>query len=276
MRLKNGVMLVTYANSLGKNISELNYVLDRYIDAAVAGGHILPFFPSSSDRGFSPLRYDIVAPDFGNWSDLTVLSEKHFLMYDFMINHISRESSYFQDFIKKREKSPYAEMFIRYKEFWPNGEPTTGDIEKIYKRKPKAPYSIITFNDGTEEKVWSTFSDDQFDLNIQNDETWQFIQDNLKILANHGAAVIRLDAFAYTTKKVGGGCFFEEPEIWHILDHVRTIPSPYQVEILPEVHEHYTLQLKLAEKATGFTILPCPCSCCTLSIPEKPPIWFIG
>ena len=70
----------------------------------------------------------------------------------------------------------------------------------------------------------------------------------MKTLAGHGAAVIRLDAFAYTTKKVGGTCFFEEPEIWDVLDHVRTILSPYQVEILPEVHEHYALQLKLAEK----------------------------
>jgi sucrose phosphorylase len=248
VRLKNGVMLITYANSLGKNIYELNFVLDYYFNAAIAGVHILPFFPSSSDRGFSPLRYDIVAPEFGSWSDLTRLSEKHFLMYDFMINHISSQSFYFQDFITKKEKSPYAGMFILYKEFWPNGEPANGDIGKIYKRKPKAPYSIITFNEGTAQKVWSTFSDDQIDLNVQSNVTWQFIQDNLKILASNGAAVIRLDAFAYTTKKVGGSCFFEEPEIWGILDHVQTILSPYQVEILPEVHEHYTLQLKLAEK----------------------------
>ena len=54
--------------------------------------------------------------------------------------------------------------------------------------------------------------------------TWQFIKDNLQILANHGAAFIRLDAFAYTTKKVGGTCFFEEPEIWEMLDHVQKYP----------------------------------------------------
>ena len=140
MKLKNGVMLITYANSMGKNISELQYVLDHYLNGAVAGVHILPFFPSSSDRGFSPVRYDIVDPEFGDWSDLASLSEKYFLMYDFMINHISSQSSYFQDFIAKKDKSPYAGMFIRYKEFWPNGEPTAEDIEKIYKRKPRAPY----------------------------------------------------------------------------------------------------------------------------------------
>jgi sucrose phosphorylase len=233
---------------MGKNISELEYVLDHFLHRSIAGVHILPFFPSSSDRGFAPMQYDNVDPEFGGWSDLARLSQKYFLMYDFMINHLSSRSFYFQDFIARKDASPYAGMFIRYNRFWPSSRPTTEDIDKIYKRKLRAPHVIVTFKNGTTEKVWCTFGDDQIDLNIQDDTTWQFIQENLCLLANNGAAVIRLDACAYTTKKVGSTCFFEEPEIWDILDRVRTILSPYQVEILPEVHEHYTLQLKLAEK----------------------------
>jgi sucrose phosphorylase len=248
MKFKNGVMLITYANSLGKNIADLQHVLDHYISGAVSGVHVLPFFPSSSDRGFSPLRYDVVDPEFGDWSDLTRLSKKYFLMFDFMINHLSSQSFHFQDFIARKDKSPYAGMFIRYKEFWPSGEPTPENIEKIYRRKPRAPYVVVTFKDGTSEKVWCTFGDDQIDLNINNDVTWQFIKDNMQILGNHGAALVRLDAFAYTIKKVGGTCFFEEPEIWEMLERVQKILSPYQVEILPEMHEHYTIQLKMAEK----------------------------
>lgn len=248
MKFNNGVMLITYANSLGKNIADLQHVLDRYIRGAVSGVHVLPFFPSSSDHGFSPLRYDVVDPEFGDWNDLTRLSKKYFLMFDFMINHLSSQSFHFQDFIAKKDKSPYAGMFIRYKEFWPGGEPTPENIEKIYRRKPRAPYVVVTFRDGTSEKVWCTFGDDQIDLNISNDVTWQFINNNMQILVNHGAALVRLDAFAYTTKKVGGTCFFEEPEIWEMLERVQKILSPYQVEILPEIHEHYTIQLKMAEK----------------------------
>ncbi len=248
MKLKNGVMLITYANSLGRNISELEHILGRYFKDAVAGVHILPFYPSSSDRGFSPLRYDIVDPEYGDWNDIDRLSEKYFLMYDFMINHLSRQSLPFQDFIAGKDKSPYAGMFIRYNEFWPGGEPTAENIGKIYRRKPRAPYIEVTFNDGTREKIWCTFGDDQMDLNIHNDVTWQYIKDNLQVLAGHGAALVRLDAFAYTPKKVGGTCFFEEPEIWEMLNRVEKILSPYQVEILPEMHEHYTLQMKLAEK----------------------------
>ena len=248
MKLKNGVILITYANSLGKNLTELRYILDRYFSNSIAGVHILPFFPSSSDRGFSPTRYDIVDPEFGDWNDLAKLSEKYCLMYDFMINHVSSQSFQFEDFIARKDKSPYAGMFIRYKDFWPGGEPTEEDIEKIYKRKPRAPYVNVRFKDETEEKVWCTFGDDQIDLNIQNDVTWRFIKDNLQILAGHSASIVRLDAFAYTVKKAGGNCFFEEPGVWEVLERVRKILAPQKVEILPEIHEHYTIQLKLAEK----------------------------
>jgi sucrose phosphorylase len=189
-----------------------------------------------------------VDSEFGDWKQLDELSGKYFLMYDFMINHLSSRSFQFQDFVAKKDQSLYAHMFIRYKEFWPNGEPTAEDIKKIYKRKPRAPYITVVFKDGTEEKIWCTFGNDQIDLNIQNEKTWQFIQDNLQTLANHGAALIRLDAFAFTSKKSGGACFFEEPETWEMLDRVRKILSPLQVEILPELHEHHTIQLKLAEK----------------------------
>jgi sucrose phosphorylase len=248
MKLNNGVMLITYANSLGENLADLQYVLSHYLDGVVSGVHILPFFPSSSDRGFSPTRYDTVDPAFGDWHDIAKLSKKYFLMYDFMINHISSRSFYFQDFVARKDRSPYAGMFIRYKDFWPTGEPTAEDIKKIYKRKPRAPYVTVTFKDGTREKIWCTFGDDQIDLNIKTGVTWQFINDSVKSMAAHGAAMIRLDAFAYAIKKAGGTCFFEEPEIWEMLDHVKKNLEPFQVEILPEMHEHYTIQLKLAEK----------------------------
>jgi sucrose phosphorylase len=248
MKFNNGVMLITYANSLGKNLAELQTVLETHLRGVVAGVHILPFFPSSSDRGFSPLRYDVVDPEFGNWNNLEELSKKYFLMYDFMINHISRQSSYFQDFIEKKDLSPYAGMFIRYKDFWPGGGPSDEDIKKIYKRKPRAPYVNIRFKDGTSEKIWCTFGDEQIDLNLQTEVTWRFINDSLEFLAGHGAALVRLDAFAYAVKKAGGSCFFEEPGTWEMLERVKNILAPSGVEILPEMHEHYSLQLKLAEK----------------------------
>ncbi len=240
-------MLITYADSLGKNLKELSALLDDELNEVVGGVHILPFFPSSADRGFAPLTYQEVDPEFGTWDDIDHIADHHYMMYDFMINHISRSSMYFRDFQQRKEESPYADLFIRYSHFWPNGEPTTEDIDLIYKRKPRAPFIEVEFKDGSREKIWCTFDEEQIDLNLSAPISKQFIKEQLGHLVSHHAAIIRLDAFAYATKKVGTNCFFVEPDTWGILKEVENLLSPQGVQLLPEIHEHYSIQMKLAE-----------------------------
>lgn len=248
MPVKNEVMLITYADSMGKNLGELSEILRKHFKGIIGGVHLLPFFPSSADRGFAPMTYKEVDENFGDWSDLKALSEDFYLMYDFMINHISKQSEYYKDFMKNKDDSPYAELFIRYKYFWPDGEPTKEDIDRIYKRKPRAPYIDAAFEDGTTEKLWCTFDEEQIDLDCKSETTKNFITENLKHMADKHADLIRLDAFAYATKKIGTNCFFIEPDVWELLDSVKDILEPLKVEILPEIHEHYAIQLKIAEK----------------------------
>ena len=71
----------------------------------VGGVHILPFFPSSGDRGFAPMDYSKVDEAFGDWSDIEALSQDYYLMFDFMINHISRQSKNYKDYQEKHEAS---------------------------------------------------------------------------------------------------------------------------------------------------------------------------
>lgn len=75
---------------MGNNLHDLDFVLTKYLKDAVYGLHILPFFPSSGDRGFAPITYDEVDPAFGNWDDITSLSERYYMRCDYMINHMSR------------------------------------------------------------------------------------------------------------------------------------------------------------------------------------------
>lgn len=117
MKLNNKIMLITYADSLGNDLNELKSVIDKYYAKAVGGIHILPFFPSSADRGFAPMRYDQVDARFGSFEDIKELSKNYYLMFDFMVNHISRSSTYFNDFKEKKEESEYKDFFIRYKNF---------------------------------------------------------------------------------------------------------------------------------------------------------------
>lgn len=252
MELNNKIMLITYADSLGKNLKELHEILDTHYKAAVGGVHILPFFPSSADRGFAPMCYDKVDEEFGSFEDVESLGKEYYLMFDFMVNHISASSEYFQDFLEKKEESPYKDFFIRYKEFWENGEPTEEQVDKIYKRKPRAPYIEAEFKDGTKEKVWCTFCEEQIDLDVTKEATKKFVRDTLKNMCKRGASIIRLDAFAYAVKKQDTSCFFIEPDIWDLLYEIEDIVKEEHAEILPEIHEHYTIPMKIADK--GFWI----------------------
>lgn len=247
MQIKNEAMLITYSDSLGKNMKDLKFVLETYIKESIGGVHLLPFFPSTGDRGFAPSDYTTVDPDLGSWEDVDALGEQYYLMFDFMINHISRESKFFQDFKKNHENSPYKDMFIRVHEFFPPGRPTQEDIDLIYKRKDKAPFQTVHFEDGTTEEVWNTFGEEQIDLDVKKEIVKAFIRETIKDMASHGCSLIRLDAFAYAVKKLDTNDFFVEPEIWDLLDEVRAEAAKYQVELLPEIHEHYSIQMKIAD-----------------------------
>lgn len=247
MKLKNEAMLITYADSLGSNLKDLKYVLDTYLHDVVGGIHLLPFFPSTGDRGFAPSDYTKVDQAFGDWEDIEVLGESYYLMFDFMINHISRESVFFQDFKVNHEQSPYKEMFIRINEFFPEGRPTQADIDLIYKRKDKPPFQQVTFADGSTEEVWNTFGEEQIDLDVTKEITKKFIRETISDMAAHGCSLIRLDAFAYAIKKLDTNDFFVEPEIWALLAEVRSEAAKHEVALLPEIHEHYTIQMKIAE-----------------------------
>ena len=247
MQIKNEAMLITYSDSMGSNMKDLKGVLDKYFQGAIGGVHLLPFFPSTGDRGFAPSDYTRVDPSLGTWEDVDALGEQYYLMFDFMINHISRESKFFQDFKENHENSPYKDMFIRIHEFFPEGRPNQADIDLIYKRKDKAPFQTVHFADGTTEEVWNTFGEEQIDLDVRKEIVKEFIRETIKDMASHGCSLIRLDAFAYAIKKLDTNDFFVEPDIWDLLNEVRDVAAKYQVELLPEIHEHYSIQMKIAD-----------------------------
>ena len=247
MTVQNKAMLITYPDSLGKNIKELTEVLEQDFGDAIGGVHLLPFFPSTGDRGFAPVDYKDVGPQFGTWEDVEKLGEKYYLMFDFMINHISRQSEYYKDFKKNKDASKWADLFLSWDKFWPEGHPTQEDIDLIYKRKDRAPYQEIHFDDGTTEKLWNTFGEEQIDMDVRTQVTKDFIKSTLESLIDHGADIIRLDAFAYAVKKLGTNDFFVEPEIWDLLNEVDEVVKAKKAEILPEIHEHYSMPFKISD-----------------------------
>lgn len=248
MTFRNQVQLITYPDSLGQNLTELYFVLRKYLMRAVGGVHILPFYPSSADRGFAPITYDEVDPGFGTWDDIEMIGRDFDLMIDFMVNHISRQSGYFQDYLENGEQSEYADMFLSFNKLSPDGEISEESLAKVYTRKPRPPYTVIERSDGSKEKIWCTFDYEQIDLDYNSPKTREVIRNFLIRLARARAKVIRLDAFAYTTIEIGTNCFFLEPQVWELLDWLKGFVTPFDADVLPEVHEHYDYQLKLAKK----------------------------
>lgn len=247
MSIQNKTMLITYSDSLGNNLKDLYENLEEHFGDAIGGVHLLPFFPSTGDRGFAPVDYDEVDSAFGDWEDVKRLGDKYYLIFDFMINHISRQSKYYKDYQEKHEASEFKDLFLNWDKFWPENRPTQADVDLIYKRKDRAPKQEILFADGSVEHLWNTFGEEQIDLDVTKEVTMEFIRKTIQHLASNGCDLIRLDAFAYAVKKLDTNDFFVEPDIWNLLDRVRDIAAEYGTELLPEIHEHYSIQFKIAD-----------------------------
>ncbi len=253
MTIKNQVQLITYADSLGGDLKALSRLFSIHFAGLFKGGlHILPAFPSSADRGFAPLTYFEIEPDFGTWQDIQNLSEQTDVMLDLMVNHISRQSSYFQDFVEHGRKSEYADLFITLDKIWPEGNPPSEDIAKIFLRKPESPFTeIIVKETGKAEKVWTSFGtkdwSEQVDLDVNSAATQKFFKDVLAHMSRNGVTMVRLDAIGYIIKKPGTSCFFVEPEIYDFMEWIKAEADVLGVELLPEVHAHYLIPFKLAQ-----------------------------
>ncbi len=192
-------ILITYGDQIsapGRSpLQTLADFLETQLGDAISGVHLLPFYPYSSDDGFSVIDYWQVNPDFGDWEDVTRIGRSFRLMFDAVINHISRSSSWFQAFL--RDIQPYTHYFIVV-------DPNT-DLSGVVRPRALPLLTPVETAGGTKH-VWTTFSDDQFDLNYANPAVLLEIIDLLLFYVERGAEIIRLDAIAYLWKEIGTSC----------------------------------------------------------------------
>jgi len=250
--MKKGVQLITYPDSLGGNLKNLHTVLSNHFSGLFDGIHILPFYPSSGDRGFAPLTYFEVSPEFGTWDNIANLGESYDVLTDVMVNHISAKSQYFQDFLLYGRKSNFADYFIPLNKIWADGIPVKSDVDKMFLRRER-PYSEYTVKaTGSKEAVWTTFGkedpSEQVDLDINSCDVRQMFTDVFRHFSEQNVKIVRLDAVGYVAKKLGTSCFFADPEVYDFLEWIHGVAKPLGIELLPEVHSHYSIQQTLAEK----------------------------
>ena len=208
-------VLITYADQLSEPdafpLETLSRFCDKYLSGLVNSIHILPFYPYSSDDGFSVIDYRAVDPAFGGWDHISQLSRNFRLMFDAVINHASVQHEWFQGFL--RDDSRYREYFVVVE-----GSP---DLSQVV--RPRALPLLTTFNTPSGPKqVWTTFSADQVDLNFQNPDLLLEIIDTLLFYVAHGAQLIRLDAIAYLWKEIGTSCI-HLPQTHRIIQLFRAV-----------------------------------------------------
>lgn len=79
----------------------------------------------------------------------------------------------------------------------------------------------------------------QMDVNIKSPLVWEYYENALKTLADYGAKIIRLDAFAYAPKEPGEKNFLNDPGTWDLLEKVHQIAVKNNISLLPEIHASY-------------------------------------
>jgi sucrose phosphorylase len=192
-------VLITYGDMVCSETDAPLRTLRRFLDTrlgdAVTGVHVLPFFPYSSDDGFSVIDYRQVDPALGDWEDIEALGAGHRLMVDLVINHVSAQSAWFRNY--SNGIAPERHYFVEV-------EPGT-DLSAVTRprthpllRPVQTPYG--------ERFVWATFSHDQIDLDFRNPDVLFEFLDILLFYVHHGARIIRLDAIAYLWKEIGTAC----------------------------------------------------------------------
>ncbi len=161
----------------------------------ISGIHILPFYPYTSDDGFSVVDYRAVDPALGGWDDVRALGADFQLMFDLVLNHASVASAWFQGFL--RDEEPYRNYFV-------TASPDD-DLSQVV--RPRTLPLLTPFQTaGGQRYVWTTFSADQVDLNYANPDVLLEIIETLLFYVHQGAAFIRLDAIAYLWKTPGTSC----------------------------------------------------------------------
>ncbi|WP_249431858.1 sugar phosphorylase [Enterobacter kobei] len=198
------VVLITYADQFSAKGEKALPVFTRFYNEWLARTfshvHLLPFYPWSSDDGFSVIDYHSVAPETGSWQDVAELKQSASLMFDFVCNHMSAKSEWFANYLA--QKPGFDDFFISV-------DPET-DLSAVTRPRALPLLTPFKLQDGSVRHLWTTFSDDQIDLNFASPQVLIAMVDVLLHYLAEGARYIRLDAVGFMWKIPGTSCIHLE------------------------------------------------------------------
>jgi glycosidase len=193
------IVLISYGDSIqspgATPLQTLRTFLSRHLAQEFSMVHLLPFFPWSSDGGFSVTDFRAVDAELGDWEDVAALQQRYDLAIDLVLNHCSRENLWFFDYIAGQQ--PACDYFI---------EVDPKENLSMVTRPRSTPVLTGVRTPRGMKHVWATFSNDQIDLNYKNPAVLLEMIDLLLYYVRRGARMVRLDAVGYVWKEIGTSC----------------------------------------------------------------------
>lgn len=247
--MQNRVQLIAYADRLaGGGLRELRELLDGEFRDLFGGVHVLPFFTpfDGADAGFDPINHTEVDPRLGEWRDVRELGGKIDLMADVIVNHISRESAQFRDFVANGSASRHAGLFLTLDSVFPEGA-TEAELNVLYRPRPGLPLTVVTLASGERRIVWTTFTRQQIDIDVTHEQGCAYLHGILDTFARYGIGIIRLDAVGYAIKRAGTSGFLL-PETYAFIDRLAGRARGLGMEVVVEVHSHFRDQIEIARR----------------------------
>jgi len=239
--------LITYVDRLAGNLRGLDAVLRLEFAGAFAGVHLLPFYPpiDGSDAGFDPVDHTAVDPRLGDWDDVARIGSGHRVMADLIVNHVSSHSTQFQDWAARGGASAFDGMFLTRDAVFPEGA-SREQLELIYRPRPWPPFTTFEIA-GVSREVWTTFTNEQVDLDVSHPSTWAYLLTVLDRFREVGVDLVRLDAIGYAVKRAGTSCFMI-PECFAFIERIAQATRQRGMEVLVEIHSHHRFQIEVASR----------------------------
>jgi hypothetical protein len=223
-------VLITYADMVSQkgevSLDTLRHFCAERLKGAFSIVHLLPFYPWSSDDGFSVVDYREVDERYGAWEHIRSFAGEFDLMFDLVLNHCSAGSDWFLDYVSGIEP---ALNYIRE-------EDPEADLTAVV-RPRSSPLLTPTSTRAGERYVWTTFSSDQVDLDWRSpDLLFEFLDIIMKYVSE-GSRILRLDAVAFLWKEIGTNCLHlpETHEVVKLLRNFLEVIAP-DVIILTETN----------------------------------------
>lgn len=238
--------LITYADRLAGDLRGLHELLTGPLAGAFTGVHVLPFFVpiDGSDAGFDPTDHTAVDPRLGTWDDIARIAADHDVMADLVVNHVSSNSEPFREWVRSGSDSDVDGMFLTLDRVFPDGATEAG-LTAVYRPRPGLPLTRIRLDDGNLRLVWTTFTAEQIDIDVDHPRGWAYLMTVIDRLATSGVSMIRLDAVGYAVKRAGTSCFMI-PETFEFIDRLTEVLHARGITVLVEVHGHHQVQIDVA------------------------------